>query len=302
MNHTARTVFLKKALIFLLIFSLAPQLLCAVLRYVGEYSGSDIVYEAADVFVSVVGTAAVFVGYGVVIYLVFLLGTGFDGLIVSVTAVTAYLLSFVLILITESYAVGLVCLSVTALLCGVFFAALMKNALPHALLCILFAFMPYAAALVAVAASGGADSGDVMQSAVYGLMNLGLDLLMFVLAAEIALIFAARAKNKDKNIVVGGSVIARGRPVLLAALTVTAVYAAAALSGYIPSTVSDIQEYGPPVTGAEIFETVYPYLRLSVACCVGYFSAAFAVNRLEDKWFESDDEARRVDRLKRGTK
>ncbi|MBQ7603873.1 MAG: hypothetical protein IJU75_02860 [Clostridia bacterium] len=299
-NYTARTSFLKKALIFLLVFSLAPQLLCTVLRYVGQYAGNDLIYEATDVVVSVVGTAAVFVGYGTVIYLVFLFGTGFDGLIVSAVSLTAYVLSFVLILITESYTVGLVCLSITAVFSGTVFVMLMKKALPHAILCVFFAVMPYAAAFATVALTVGADTGELLGSSVYGLMNLGLDLTMFVLATEIALIFASHAARTGKNIVVGGSVVAHGRPVLAAALVLTAVYAAAALAGYIPSTVSDVGEYGPPVTPAEIFETVFPYLRLAVACCVGYFSAAFAVNRLEDKWFECDDAARRVDRLKRG--
>ncbi len=300
MNHTANTLFLRKLLVFLLIFCFAPQLLCTVLRYIGEYSGNDLVFEIIDVFVSVAGTAAVFIAYGAFICVVFLFGTRYDVLIPSVVSLVLYGLSYILMLITESYTVGIVSLSVSSIVsCAVFISAVSTAAL-HASLTAFFAALPYVAAFLTLSVIERGDAGDLIQSLVYGLMNLGLDFLMLVIAIGTAIIFANHAKRKSLNIVVGGSVVARGRPVLAAAMVVTVIYAASALAGYIPSTIEDVSEYGPPVTPAEIFETLYPYIRLAVSGAVGYFAAAFAVNRLEDKWFEASDLAEETDRLKRG--
>ncbi len=305
MSYVSKKLFLRKAAVLLTLLSVIPQIICLAVRYVnGYYSGSGAFPESVstvlDEAVSAVGTLSTFCAYAVTVYCAVILGVkwGSEWLIALIAAfVTCYAIMY----FSGSYLASLALMAFLVVLGTVYYVGRNAEFRGISVLTAVLTALPYPAAVLIYAVSGSGTAETVLTGVLYGTMNLGLDLLVLVLAAQAGRYFHFRYAQTGCDLTVGGRFLPKGCPVLKADLAACLIYTGVALAMAVTDTVSSFSDYGVPASAAEWLTELYPYAKLVLMFALGYSVTVFVSNRLEDYYFEAVDTDERLNGKRRKT-
>ena len=295
-------MFLKKAALLLLLLSVLPQIVCLVIRYVNNYYTNvtpvftETVTNVLDETVSAIGTCSAFCAYAVTVYCAIIFGIKW-GSECLIALFAAFIVCYAIMYFSGSYFVSALVMSLLAVMCAVYYTGRNDCFRGVSVLTVLLAVLPYLIAVVLLPVMSPDSAEEALAEGIlYGIINLGFDLLILVLAAQTGRYYHVRYAETGHDLTVGGAFLPAKKPVLKANLAVCIIYVCAALLGSIADTVSSISDYGMPANSAEWFTEIYPYIRLIVLFAAGYAVMAFVSNRLEDYYFDAVDTDRLINK------
>lgn len=298
MQHITEKRFTGQSLRLVLLLCTLPQLLRIALNFIYEYflygnlhfegTVTSLVTVAADFL----GTVSLFAGLAAVIYWVFLDGLREGGEWI-IALIGAYGLAVLLLAVIEDPGFGVIAFSVTAAASLFVFFLWMKGNKKVAVAVTATLFLTVVGGMVILCTTTVPSVETLLTAVLYGLINFGLELLLFAMAARVAQAFRRRAIEKSDtggaDISIGHRLLPKGNPVLRTFLLVDGLYTLLLAISAVVNSVTLIAEYGLPVNAQEWFSLFEPYLELTVLFILGYAVMLFMAARLEHAFVAAED-------------
>lgn len=297
MQYFTETRFRKRAAVITLVSCAVLQLVATVMNYIYEYSvrgnsAFGVFGNVISVSADFIRNAAVFSGYAAIIYFVFLYGLSGGGEW-TIALIAGVALNSFLIMLTESITYGIISAPVVAVIVMTVFLIWTKGC--RGIQAIIFAsyLIPPIGALAITFATTVVSAEGLTAYLVYAFIQLGTDFLVLTVIARLANLIRTRAIRKgggNVDILIGGSILPHGNPVLKTLLIADILYFAISAVGKLNETIAFIGEYGLPINGNEWFSLLSPYLTLAVWLVAGYAVMVFIATRFEKAFLLSQDE------------
>ncbi len=296
MQRRSLSPFTVRALRLVLLLVILPQLLRALANWsYAFFLEGDVRFDATltgwiPLTANFLGSFSLFAGLATVIYLVFLDGLR-EGGEWLIALIFAYSLALLLLAVIEDPGFGLAAFSISGA-ASVF--ALLKwtkgNPLPMVAVMAAYA-LTIVGGMFILFTTSFPSIDSILSSLLYGLMNLGLELLLVAVAARLAFLLRRRALRRGGSrvdIAVGSRILPKGHPILLCFLLMDGLYAAILTISSLIESFALVSEYGWPVNSQEWFSLFEPYLEIAVLFAVGYAAMLLMANRLEQAFFSSN--------------
>lgn len=288
--------FAKRSCLWAFLLGTLPQVLRIFLNFIYAYEiEGNIAYDTIGnvllFAVDFLGPVSFFAGFGVVIYVTFLYGMKAGGEWL-VALYGAYGLVYLLLYVIGDYSFGVVAFAFAAALFAFMLFSWLKGgrrpiAVAAATLC-----LPILGGTVILFATSAPSSDILLEYFLYGVANLGFELLLLVTAGRLANAFRLRAIEKGGNsadIAVGRKLFPWQNPVLAVCALIAAIYVILLAIDPAVYAINTIREYGLPVNAEEWMSLFYSYLELLVIYLVGYAVMLLTVGRIENAFILSQE-------------
>ena len=297
MNYLTEKRFSARALRVVLLLSTLPQVLRILLNLIYEYAlaGNNrfdstwvsLVTMAADLL----GIISLFAGLTAVIYLVFLDGLKEGGEWI-IALIGAYGLAVLLLAVIEDPGFGVIAFSVSSAATLFVLISWLRGFRRVAVTVAVTLFLSVVGGIVILLTTSIPSTDILLTSVLYGLINMGLELLLVAIAARLAAILRRRALARGGNgadISIGRRFFPKGNPVLRTCLLTAGLYAILLTVNALSYSISSLEEYGPPVNGQEWFSLFQPYLEYAVLFVICYVVMLVTAVTLENAFLDAED-------------
>ncbi len=289
--------FFKSSLGLALLLCTLPQVLRSCLNLIYEYylknnvsadaSLAPFLTAAADFL----GTASLFAGFAIAIYLVFLHGIRGGGEWI-VALIAGYAFAYILLAVVEDAAVGLAAFALSTAATLIVLFRWLKGGRGVTAAVALSLFLAVVGGMILLLATTVPSVPSILAYGLYGILNFGYELLLLAASLRFAGIFRRRAiekGGKSADIALGRRLFPHGHPVLRTFLLADGIYTAVLVIGSLIDSVSLVQEYGLPVNGQEWFSLFRPYLEYAVLFALAYAVMVITALLLERAYFKAID-------------
>ncbi len=294
-RNTTKNAFAGKALILTLLLSTLPRLLRILLDFLNEYvfrgnlNYSEALVSTVTMASRFLGTVSLFAGLAAVIYLAFLGGVRRGGEWV-LALIAGYGISVLVLSLTPDVGLGAVLfsLSVAAILTAILLW--LKEGRAVAVTVVITLSLSVFGGLFILIATTVPTLDELLEGSLYGLINLGLELLLMAVALCVAGWLRRRAVRKggdSADIRIGARILPKGNPVLVTFLLVDALYTLLLVIGAVSDILTWIENYDLPVNGAEWLSLLSPLMVYAVLFLVAYAVMLFTAGRLESAYLAS---------------
>ena len=291
MDHISERRFRRKAALITALLCFLPQALRILFNafYAYEVEGNvaysafiaDTLYYGADIL----GRFGFFAAFGCAVYLSLIYGLERGGEW-NVLLAGGYIVALILIAYFPNYIFGVIVFGIIALATAVFFMSFMKGGRSSAAITLSALTLPIFGGVIQSYAGGVPHINELLEGILYGIANLGFELLLLSSFTRIASVIRSKQEKKGicNSISVSGKLISVKNPAMLTFIIFDLFFFL--LSAYTPTVnvISNIAEYGPPVNTAEWLSIFGVCGELIVLLIIGYVAMRFGAGLLDSTY------------------
>jgi hypothetical protein len=298
-RNTTSNRFGRRALLLTLLLSTLPRLLRILLNFLNEYvfygnlNYDEALVSTVTVAADFLGTVSLFAGLAAVIYMAFIGGVRKGGEWVF-ALIAGYGLSVLILSLSPDIGLGAVLFSLSTVAILLAILLWMKKGRAVAVAVAVTFFLTVIGGLFILIATTVPTAEQILSYSLYGLINVGLELLLMAVALRLVALFRRRAIQKggdSADIRIGSRIWPGKHPVLLTFLLVDILYTALLVIGAVGDILAWIENYDLPVNGAEWFSLLSPLLVYAVLFVVAYAVMLVTAGRLENAYLASEGES-----------
>ncbi len=295
MDHVSERSFRRKAVLITALLCFLPQVLRIIFNaiYAYEVEGNvgysslvgDVLYYGADIL----GRFGFFAAFGCAVFLSLIYGLKRGGEW-NVLLVGAYVIALVLISRFPNYIFGAIAFGIIIVATAAVFVGFMKGGRASAVITLSTLTLPIFGGIIQSYAGGAPHIDQLLEGVLYGVANLGFELLLLSSFVRIASMIKSvqERKGSGEGISVSGRLLSLKNPVMLTFFIFDLFFVI--LSAVTPTVnvIDNIIEYGPPVNKAEWLSIVGVYGELIVLFIIGYVAMRLSAGLLDSAYISSN--------------